>query len=117
MKSCVMLGFLFAILIGICLAENVKTGDMKAFQQALEKDGFTVQKGGLGYFDVIKLYNFGVLPSTYGNNPSTKYLTYFVPHAPGHNVPELFAKVAVTLGMNQIYLPFGISAQMKPLFS
>ncbi len=47
-----MLGFLFGILIGICLAENVKTGDMNVFQQALEKDGFTVQQGELGYLDL-----------------------------------------------------------------
>jgi hypothetical protein len=44
-----MLGFLFVILIGVGLAQNAETGDVKAFQQALEKDGFTVQKGGLGY--------------------------------------------------------------------
>ena len=41
------------------------------------------------------------MPSAYGNNPSTKYLTYFVPPAPGHKVPELFAKIAKALGMSQ----------------
>ncbi len=40
------------------------------------------------------------MPSAYGNNPSTKYLTYFVPPAPGHKVPELFAKIARTLGVS-----------------
>ena len=94
-----MLGFLFAILIGIGLAENVKIDDVEAFQKALEKDGFTVQKGRIGYFDLIKLYDKGVLPSAYGNNPSTKYLTYFVPSAPGHKVPELFSMIARTLGV------------------
>ncbi|MDD1752772.1 MAG: hypothetical protein LUQ38_06775 [Methanotrichaceae archaeon] len=101
MKICVVLGFLFAILIGIGLAENVKTGDVKAFQKALEKDGFTVQQGRIGYFDLIKVYNSGVIPSAYGNNPSTKYLLYFVPPAPGYQIPELFAKIAATLGMSQ----------------
>ncbi len=71
MKRCVMLGFIFAILIGICLAENVKIGNVKAFQKALEKNGFTVQEGRIGYLDVIKLYESGHLPSTYGNNPTT----------------------------------------------
>ena len=72
---------------------------MKAFQQALEKDGFTVQKGGLGFFDAIKLHDLGILPSTYGNNPATKYLTYFVPPASGHNVPEQFSKIANAIGL------------------
>jgi len=72
---------------------------VKAFQQALEKDGFTVQKGGLGFFDAIKLHDLGILPSTYGNNPATKYLTYFVPPASGHNVPEQFSKIANAIGL------------------
>jgi len=47
MKRYIILAVLFAILIGTGLAQNAATGDVKAFQQALEKDGFTVQKGGL----------------------------------------------------------------------
>jgi len=100
MKSYILLGVLFAMLIGTGLAENVKTGDVKAFQKALEKDGFTVQKGELGYFDFIKLYNTGVLPSAYGNNPTTKYAVYFVPPAPGYKVDEQLSKIARTLGMS-----------------
>ena len=94
------------MLIGTGLAENVKTGDVKAFQKALEQDGFTVQQGRIGYLDIIKLYNLGVLPSVYGNNPATKYLSYFVPPAPGHKVPELFSKITAALGMSQGTSPF-----------
>jgi hypothetical protein len=100
MKRFIPLLVLFAMLIGTCLAQNVTTDDVKAFQKALEKDGFTVQQGELGYLDFIKLLNQGVLPSAWGNNPSTKYLTYFVPPAPGHKVPEQFSKIAKTLGMS-----------------
>lgn len=100
MKKPILLFVLFAMLIGTCLAENVKTGDVKAFQNALEKDGFTVQKGAIGYLDIIKVYDLGVIPSAYAGNPSTKYLTYFVPPAPSHKVPELFAKIARTLGVS-----------------
>ena len=53
MKVYIILAVLFAMLIGTGIAENVKTGDVKAFQKALERDGFTVQKGGLGFFDTI----------------------------------------------------------------
>lgn len=101
MRKYIILVALFAMLIVTGVAENAKTGDLKAFKQALEKDGFTVQEGRIGYLDLIKLYDSGVLPSAYGNNPSTKYLTYFVPPAPGFKVPELFSRIAVALGMSE----------------
>jgi hypothetical protein len=101
MKVYIILAILFATLIGTSFAQNATTGDVNAFKQALEKDGFTVQQGGIGYFDAIKAYNLGALTSALGNNPSTKYLTCFVPPAPGHDVPELFSQIAKTLGMSQ----------------
>lgn len=106
MKVYIILVALFAMLIGTGIAQNVETGNVEAFKRALEQDGFTVQQGGIGYFDTIKVYNSGVLPSAYGNNPTTKYLTYFVPPAPGHKVPELFAEIAATLGVSANLSPF-----------
>jgi len=97
---------LFTIFIGTGLAVNVDIGDVDAFKQALEKDGFTVQQGGTGFFDLIKLLDTGVLPSAYGNNPSTKYLTYFVPPAPGHQVDEMASKIAKTLGITMKLGPY-----------
>lgn len=100
MKAYIIMAVLFALLIGTGLAENAKIGDATAFQKALEKDGFTVQQGAIGFFDVIKLYDLGVLPNALGNNPSTRYLSYFVPPAPGQKVPEEIAKIAAALGIN-----------------
>ena len=100
MRIYILLGILSAMLIGTCIAQNATTGDVNAFRQALEKDGFTVQQGSVGSFDVIKLYDLGVLPNALGNNPSTRYLSYFVPPAPGQKVPEKIAKIAATLGIN-----------------
>ena len=97
---------LLTIFIGTGLAVNVDIGDVDAFKQALEKDGFTVQQGGTGFFDLIKLLDTGVLPSAYGNNPSTKYLTYFVPPAPGHQVDEMASKIAKTLGITMKLGPY-----------
>jgi hypothetical protein len=101
MKVFIILAILFTMLIGTGLAQNATTVDVKAFKQALERDGFTVQEGRIGYFDAIKAYNLGVLTSALGNNPTTKYLTCFVPPAPGSEVPESFAKIASALGMSQ----------------
>ena len=80
----ILLAVLFTMLTGIALAQNVEindteANDTEAFQQALEQDGFTVQEGDLAYFDLLKLLEAGVLPSAYGNNPTTKYVIYFVP--------------------------------------
>ena len=106
MRFCMLLLVLFIIFIGTGLAVNVDIGDVDAFKQALEKDGFTVQQGGTGFFDLIKLLDTGVLPSAYGNNPSTKYLTYFVPPAPGHQVDEMASKIAKTLGITMKLGPY-----------
>jgi hypothetical protein len=73
----IILGIAFILLTGTSLAAN-ETYDAGAFQQALEQNGFTVQEGEVGYFDFLKLFEEGVLPSAYGNNPTTKYLIYFV---------------------------------------
>lgn len=100
MKRNMLLGFVLAVLIGTGLAQNPTICDVNAFRQALEKDGFTVQQGALGFFDLIKVYDLKVLPNALGNNPSTKYLSFFVPPAPGQKVPEEIAKIAATLGIN-----------------
>jgi len=95
----------FILLTGTGLAAN-ETYDAGAFQQALEQDGFTVQEGEVGYFNLIKLLEEGVLPSAYGNNPSTKYLIYFVPPAPGYEVEERISKLTSTLGIKGNTTPF-----------
>jgi hypothetical protein len=106
MKQYIILAVLFTLLIGTGLAENTDTGDLKAFQTALEMDGFTVQKGELASWDWLKLYDLGLLPSAYGGNPATKYLTYFVPPAPGHKIPEQLVKMARAFGVTSNLSPY-----------
>ncbi len=100
LRRYILVAFIVTLLIGPALAQTGDTGDVDAFRQALEQDGFTVQEGEIGYFDLIKLYDEGTLPSAYGNNPATKYLAYFVPPAPGYPVDERIATIAKTLGMS-----------------
>jgi hypothetical protein len=96
--------------MGTALAENMETNvtinNTQVFQQALEQNGFTVQEGDLAYFDFIKLVEAGALPSAYGNNPTTKYLMYFVPPAPGYGVDEQVSKITTMLGANGNTTPF-----------
>jgi hypothetical protein len=47
MKAYIILAILSVILIVTGLAENVNIGNVTAFKQALEKDGFTVQQGSM----------------------------------------------------------------------
>lgn len=102
MRRYLLILILLAILAGTGLAQNIETDKVQSFRQALEQDGFTVQQGSIGYLDLIKLYDRGVLPCAYGNNPSTKYLTYFVPSAPGSKIPELYSNIASTLGISNL---------------
>jgi hypothetical protein len=106
MKRYILLGFVLVMLVGTGLAQNAKTGDLETFKQALEQDGFTVQQGGLGYFDFMRLYNEGVLPSAYGNNPATKYLVYLVPPASDHEVTGKIAEIIQALGVTAKVTPF-----------
>ena len=93
------------MLTGTSLAAN-ETYDAGAFQQALEQDGFTVQEGELAYFDLIRLLEEGVLPSAYGNNPTTKYVAFFIPAAAGHEIDERISNMTSTLGMSGHTTPF-----------
>lgn len=105
-----LIGVLFTMSIGTALAENVETNvttnDTQTFQQTLKQDGFTVQEGDLAYFDFITLVEKGVLPSAYGNNPTTKYVMYFVPPSPGYGVEEQVSKITSMLGANGNTTPF-----------
>jgi hypothetical protein len=98
MKAYIIFAILFNIFIGVGFVESASPGNITAFKQALEKDGFTVQEGELGAFDLIKVYNEGLLPSAYGNNPTTRYMAYFVPPAPGEKIDELGLTVSRIFG-------------------
>jgi hypothetical protein len=106
MRAYIFLICAIAILVGTGIAENVDIGDVEAFQQALEQDGFTVQQGGLGYFDFMKLYDMGVFPSAYGNNPATKYLIYLVPPPSGQEVGGIISEIIKVLGVTANVTPF-----------
>ncbi|MCQ8893621.1 MAG: PEGA domain-containing protein [Methanolinea sp.] len=54
-----------------------------AFVRELQAEGFIVQQGKLEKFDVLAMYDAHVIPSCYGNNPSTPYLAYKLPAYPG----------------------------------
>jgi hypothetical protein len=100
LRRYLLFGLIVTLLIVPVLAQDEEFGDVEAFRQALEQDGFTVQEGEVGSFDFIRLYEAGVLPSAYGNNPATRYLIYFVPPAPGYAVDERIAAIAKALGMS-----------------
>jgi hypothetical protein len=106
MRMYFLLPVLFALAIGTGLAVNADIGDVGAFKQALEKDGFTVQEGGLGFFDFIKIYDMGIAPSAYGNNPATKYLVYLVPPASGHEITGKISEIVKVLGVTAKVTPF-----------
>jgi hypothetical protein len=55
---------------------------------------------------LLKLLEVGALPSAYGNNPTTKYVIYFVPPAPGYEVEERITQITSTLGVSGNTTPF-----------
>ncbi len=71
--------------------------DADVFAASLEQDGFVVQEGKLQIFPIIDLYNMGLVPSCYGNNPSTPYALFFVPPPLGQSALNEIAGDAATL--------------------
>jgi hypothetical protein len=54
--------------------------------QVFEEEGFQVQEGQMATTNPISLYEAGIAPSCYGNNPSSPYMQFKVPKAPGQTV-------------------------------
>ncbi len=54
----------------------------------------------------MKLYDMGILPSAYGNNPATQYLVYLVPPASGHEVTGKISEIIKALGVTANVTPF-----------
>lgn len=57
--------------------------EIAAFIIALQREGFTVQEGKFEKFDIVGMYDAGIIPGCFGNNPSTPYLVYKLPPYPG----------------------------------
>jgi len=70
---------------------KVGGGDVQALKDSLEKDGFTVQLGGLKTMNVYDLVDAGILFSCNGNNPGAPYKAYVLPPEPGQTLPNFFA--------------------------
>lgn len=61
----------------------------EALKKALEAKGFIVQKGKFKVVDLFALYDAGIVPSCFGNNPASPYLLPLVPLAPGQTPATL----------------------------
>lgn len=53
---------------------------------AFEDQGFQVEQGIMQTTNPIGLYNAGITPSCYANNPTSPYMQFKVPKAPGQTV-------------------------------
>lgn len=106
-----MLIVAFLLLFGYsALAEMKGTVDIGALRVALEDDGFIVQEGKLGYIDLIELYNSGLTPDCTANNPSTPYLTYFLPAAPGQVLKNLLTDAP----LNPEHQGLWVTSRLRP---
>jgi len=70
------------------VAAPISSPQINAFQAALEKDGFIVQRGQLETIPFVDWCCNKELPSFYGNNVGAPYMTYRMPLGPGQTVPN-----------------------------
>jgi hypothetical protein len=68
---------------------NPVPGSPQALKRALERDGFIVQKGKFKKVDLFAMYDAGLVPSCFGNNPAAPYLLPLVPLSPVETPPTL----------------------------
>jgi hypothetical protein len=92
-----LLAVLIASLLLSAAIATADSGNITGLKNILENNGFIVQEGKFGYIDIIGLYEAGLAPNCYGNNPSTPYMGYFLPPPPGETAISENPKDADTL--------------------
>jgi len=119
MRKCTLSSLLllvsFALSYGTVFAEDEETGDLDAFRLALEQDGFIVQEGKFISLDIIGLYDAGLTPSCFGNNPSTPYMLCSLPPPPGEKAISDNLEDADTLD-NETLVQYRIRSDEALLF-
>ena len=83
-----MLGLSLFLVALLCSSGLGDVGgiDTNTTIKALEEQGFQVQEGIMATTNPIALYQAGITPSCYGNNPTSPYMQFKVPKAPGQTV-------------------------------
>lgn len=85
-----------ALLTGLPSFSQGRRDKTQAFKTALEADGFIVQKGKFKVVDLFGMYDAGLVPSCFGNNPAAPYLLPLVPLTPGQTAANLPIKNPLT---------------------
>jgi hypothetical protein len=67
---------------------SASAGDIEAFREALGEEGFTLREGKLEVFNILDMYNAGLIPSCWGNNAQAPYMVYKIPESPGQTAPN-----------------------------
>jgi hypothetical protein len=68
---------------------NPVPGSPQALKQALERDGFIIEKGKFKKVDLFAMCDAGLVASCFANNPAAPYLIPLVPLSPGETPPKL----------------------------
>lgn len=91
-------------------------GDPAVFQAALEDDGFTVQEGKLETFDVIAMYDAGLVPSCYGNNAQAPYMCCKLPKAPGQETNNTVSDAPIKPENNGLWADYRLRPDEAVVF-
>jgi hypothetical protein len=87
--------------------------DLKA---GMEQAGFVVAEGVFEAFDIVKMYDAGLIPSCWGNNPSTPYMVYKLPLAPGQTVPNNMTEGVINPERKGLWNDFRLRADEAVVF-
>ena len=74
--------------------------------KAFENQGFQVQEGIMQISNAIDLYNAGITPSCYANNPTSPYMQFKVPKAPGQIVNNTITDASINPANAGLWLDY-----------
>lgn len=104
-KNFIIFFVLTVFLLAPALADTISV-TRNATVQAFENAGFQVNEGKMETVNVLGMYNAGVSPSCYGNNPTAPYMTFKVPKAPGQTCNNSLSDAAIEPDNAGLWLDF-----------
>ncbi|MEI6309663.1 MAG: hypothetical protein WCP58_08490 [bacterium] len=97
-------------------SETPAQGNVDDLKAGMEKAGFVVAEGVFEAFDIVKMYDAGLITSCWGNNPSTPYMVYKLPLAPGQTVPNMMTEGVINPEREGLWNDFRLRADEAIVF-
>ena len=98
------------------VSETPSQGNIDDLKAGMEQAGFVVAEGVFESFDIVKMYDAGLITCCWGNNPSTPYMVYKLPLAPGQTVSNMMTEGVINPERKGLWNDFRLRADEAIVF-